>query len=142
MSDVPAHWELAPKIVAIRNKYAPETVLLGNGDVNTVEEAKIKTEESGFDGVMIGRGMFGNPWLFSERVPSLEERLKVMVKHTNLFQKIFKSDKDRDGGNLKNFDVMKKHFKAYVTGFDGARELRALLMETKNATEVKRIAEE
>ena len=142
MSDVPAHWELAQETVNMRSQYAPETILLGNGDINTMEDAESKTKESGFDGVMIGRGMFGNPWFFSGHIPSLEERLKVMVKHTNLFQEIFKSDKDRDGGSLKSFDVMKKHFKAYVTGFDGARELRALLMETKNATEVKRIAEE
>lgn len=137
MSDVPAHWELAPEIVAIRNQYAPQTLLLGNGDVNTVDEARSKTKESGFDGVMMGRGMFGNPWLFSEHIPSLDERFKVMIKHTELFEEKF-----RNGKNLKNFDVMKKHFKAYVNGFEGARELRALLMETTNAIEVKKIAEE
>ncbi len=142
MSDVPAHWELAPEIVALRNKYAPETLLLGNGDVNTLDEARAKVKESGFDGAMIGRGIFGNPWLFSGRIPSLKERLEAMCEHAELFEKTFKSDKDKEEGGLKPFDVMKKHFKAYVTGFDGARDLRALLMETKNAIEVRKTAEE
>ena len=142
MSDVPARWELAPEVKTLRDKYAPETILLGNGDVNNLTEAKERIKESGFDGVMIGRGMFGNPWLFADRVPSLEERLKVMVEHTELFQEIFKSDKEKEEGGLKNFDVMKKHFKAYVTGFDGAKDLRVKLMGTENASEVRHVTEE
>lgn len=142
MSKVPAHWELAGDIVALRDEYAPETILLGNGDINTIEDAEFKIKESGFDGIMIGRGIFGNPWLFSKRTPSLEERLQVMCEHTDLFQGIFKSDQDKENGNLKNFDVMKKHFKAYAMGFDGAKELRIRLMETENSVEVRKITEE
>ncbi len=142
MSDVPAHWEFAGDIVTLRNKYAPKTILLGNGDVNTLDDAKIKIKESGFDGVMIGRGIFGNPWLFSEHIPSLQERLETMCEHAELFEKTFRNDKDKKDGYLKSFDVMKKHFKAYVTGFSGARELRILLMEAKNATEVRKITKE
>ena len=60
---------------------------------------------------MIGRGIFGNPWLFAplhgkSAVPTLEEKLRVMVEHTKLFEKLL--------GDVKNFAVMKKHFKAYV----------------------------
>ena len=142
MSDVPAHWELALEIKALRDKYAPETILLGNGDVSTLDEAKVRVKESGFDGVMIGRGIFGNPWLFADHILSLQERLETMCEHTKLFQETFKSDKDRENGGLKNFDVMKKHFKAYVTGFHSAKELRILLMEAKNASEVMKITEE
>ena len=141
MSDVPAHWELARDILAMRNEYAPGTILLGNGDVSNLTEAKEKIKESGFDGVMLGRGIFGNPWLFSGRIPSLKERLEVMIEHTELFEKIFKSGEDKENGGLKNFDVMKKHFKAYVTGFDGAKDLRVMLMGTKNASEVRYITE-
>lgn len=134
MSDVAAHWELASQIVALRDKIAPDTLLLGNGDINSLKEAKIRVAESGFDGVMIGRGIFGNPWFFAGRTPELPERLGRMVKHTELFEKMFVG--------RKNFSVMKKHFKAYVSGFDGSKELRIRLMETKNAQEVREIVKD
>ncbi len=142
MSNVPAHWELMREIIALRDRYAPNTLILGNGDVGTLSEAKMRINESGADGVMIGRGIFGNPWFFSGSTPSLEERLTRMVEHTELFQELYKSNFTKEEGRLKNFDVMKKHYKAYVAGFDGAKELRALLMEAKNAVEVRRITEE
>ena len=140
MSDVPAHWELAHDIVTLRDRYAPDTLVLGNGDVGTLEEARQRIETSGMDGVMVGRGAFGNPWFFSGRTPDLRERLMRMIKHTELFEKMFRSDAKKN--RLKNFDIMKRHFKAYVTGFDGAKELRMQLMETKSAAEVGKIAEE
>ena len=86
---------------------------------------------------MIGRGIFGNPWLFSNKSVSdisIEERLKVMAEHTKLFEKLL--------GDIKSFSIMKKHFKAYVSGWEGAKELRIKLMETKNAQEVDKIVKE
>ena len=80
---------------------------------------------------MVGRGIFGNPWFFSGYKPSLTEKLKVMVEHTKLFEK--------DLGDIKSFDVMKKHYKAYVNDFRGAKELRIKLMEAKDSKEVERI---
>jgi nifR3 family TIM-barrel protein len=142
MSDVAAHWEHAPEIIELRSRYAPETVLLGNGDVATLAEARERCRTSGMDGVMFGRAMFGNPWFFSGKTPDLHERLAGMIRHTELFEKLYLSDRSKKDGRMKNFDVMKKHFKAYATGFDGAKELRALLMETENAMEVKKIIEE
>ena len=141
MLDVAAHWELAPDIIARRDCHAPNTIILGNGDINTLDEAYIKTEKSGMDGVMIGRGIFGNPWLFSKQTPHLHERLKCMMKHAELFEKIYKSDCDKSNGGLKGFDIMKKYFKAYASGFDGAKELRVLLMDAENAMEVREITE-
>lgn len=129
MSDVAAHWDLAPQIVALRDRYAPQTLLLGNGDLDTLEQAHVRVKESGMDGAMIGRGIFGNPWFFTGRKPDIREKLERMVRHTELFEKRFRG--------IKNFEVMKKHFKAYVMGFDGAKELRAQLMETDSAAEVK-----
>lgn len=136
MSLVDAHWELMPEIVEMKKSLNPEILLLGNGDVKTVVEARQKVEESGCDGVMIGRGIFGNPWLFNDPVPeiSLEERLKTMIEHTNIYEETFKG--------IKNFYIMKKHYKAYVTGFTGAADLRAKLMETDSADEVREIVEE
>ncbi|MDQ2933306.1 MAG: tRNA-dihydrouridine synthase [bacterium] len=150
MSDVPAHWELMPEIVKLRNEISPETLIIGNGDVYSTADAAEKVRSSGCDGVMIGRGIFGKPWLFNvehyeaEKAKTPEERLTVMVEHAKLFEKTFQpslklglAKKD-----IKNFAVMKKHFKAYVSGWDGAKELRVKLMETNNAKEVKKIVEE
>jgi nifR3 family TIM-barrel protein len=137
MSDVPAHWELMPNIVEIRNRVAPNTILLGNGDVSSLEDAKNKVKETGCDGVMIGRGIFGNPWFFSGRIVSEispKERLEVMLEHAKAFDKLL--------GDVKNFAIMKKHFKAYVSGWEGAKELRVKLMETNNLKEVNKIVKE
>ncbi len=133
MSDVPARWERVADAVKMRNQMQgdnKQTLILGNGDVKNLVEAQSRVDETGCDGVMIGRGIFGNPWLFDRdaREIPLEEKLRVMVEHTLLFKKYFE--------NIKSFDVMKKHYKAYVNGFDGAKDLRVLLMDCKNAKEV------
>ncbi|HLP86385.1 MAG TPA: tRNA-dihydrouridine synthase [Candidatus Paceibacterota bacterium] len=148
MSLVPARWEHVKEVVEIRNKMKLKTKIIGNGDVKSVKEGKKLMKEIGCDGVMIGRGIFGNPWLFSLERSFLEEersdgkgkslpkkaiskKLKVMLEHTKLFEKLL--------GKHKNFAVMKKHFKAYVSGFEGAKELRIELMNTRNAKEVENI---
>lgn len=133
MSKVPARWEFVKRAVEIRNELGSDTLILGNGDVLNIEDARKKCEETGADGVMLGRAIFGMPWLFSEKVPTLEERLLVMVEHTKLFEKNL--------GEVKNFAVMKKHYKAYVNGFNGAGDLRGKLMEAVNAQEVEDIVE-
>jgi nifR3 family TIM-barrel protein len=134
MSDVPARWDVIARAVQIRNELKSETIILGNGDVKNLAEAEKKVKETGVDGVMIGRGIFGNPWLFSGRgtEPTLEEKFRVMLEHTFLFEELF--------SGVKNFAIMKKHYKAYVEGFHGAKELRVKLMETNSAEEVERIA--
>ncbi len=133
MSKVPAHWEEMPKIMEfIKAKAGAERPLvLGNGDVNTITEAKQKILESGCDGVMLGRGIFGNPFLFSNYQPSIPERLNIMLEHTKLFEQLF--------AGLKPFEIMKKHYKAYLTGIGNAKELRIRLMETKTAAEAETI---
>lgn len=141
LSKVPAHWDQITKAVEIRNTYdsSPDrTLLLGNGDVVDLTDAQKKVDDTGCDGIMIGRGIFGNPWLFNRerdyRTISVEEKLRVMVEHTRLFEKLL--------GEHKSFMIMKKHYKAYINGFDGAKELRVKLMETKNAREVEDITNE
>ena len=145
MSLVPAHWDLMKRIVEIRNEMKVETLIIGNGDVMDTDEARRKCEETGCDGVMLGRAMFGNPWLFTSpptplldkergakgEVRSIQEKLQVMLEHTKLFEEML--------GKHKNFAIMKKHFKAYVSGWDGAKELRMKLMETENASRVEAI---
>ncbi|MCX6716119.1 MAG: tRNA-dihydrouridine synthase [Candidatus Taylorbacteria bacterium] len=134
MSDVPAHWELMPEIISLRNMISPSTLIIGNGDVESMEDARAKVNKYGCDGIMIGRGIFGKPWFFEKksRVRTPEERLKILVEHAKLFEKTFGGRK-----RLKNFAVMRKHFKAYVNGWDGAKELRAKLMKTETAREVE-----
>ncbi|MBC7836656.1 tRNA-dihydrouridine synthase [Acetobacteraceae bacterium] len=139
MSKVPAHWERIRRAVEIRNEVKSETLIIGNGDVLDLEDAKAKAEVSGADGVMLGRAIFGKPWLFSETFQhsvecwNVEKRLKVAVEHTQLFEELL--------GDIKSFAIMKKHFKAYVEGFSGAKELRMELMEAKSAGDVERIVE-
>jgi len=130
MSKVPAHWELAGEMIEIRNNCQSKTLLIGNGDVSTLADAKQKAKETGLDGIMIGRGIFGNPWFFSGKTPSREDRLSVLVEHAKLYEKLLPQ---------RPFAIMKKHIKAYVSGWDGAKELRIKLMECENADEIKTV---
>lgn len=134
MSKVPARWERVARAVLIRNELGSETLIFGNGDALSIEDARQKAEQSGADGVMLGRAIFGNPYLFHPEkdisTVSLEERLRVMVEHTKLFEELLPH---------KSFAIMKKHYKAYVHGFPGAVELRAELMEAKDARKVEQV---
>ena len=136
MSSVPANWDTIADAVRIRDEYKSKTLILGNGDVQDLADAEEKIQATGADGVMIGRGIFGNPWLFNRKIDyakmPVAEKLRVMVEHTYLFEKVL--------GEHKNFAIMKKHYKAYVNGFDGAKELRVKLMEgAETAADVERI---
>ena len=134
-SKLPARWERVKRVAEIVKKSGKEILVIGNGDVLNLEDGKNKAEKSGADGVMFGRAIFGNPWLFDlsgkSKSISIKEKLLVMVEHTELFEKIL--------GKEKNFAIMKKHYKAYANGFDGAKELRVKLMETANSKEVAKI---
>ncbi len=138
MSLVPARWEDVKKVVALRNELGVETLIIGNGDAKDLKDAREKAELSGADGVMLGRAIFGNPWLFDSRKEQGQittgERLLVMVEHTKLFEKKL--------GGIKNFAIMKKHYKAYAHGFDDAKELRGKLMEAENAKGIEKIVKE
>jgi nifR3 family TIM-barrel protein len=134
MSKVPARWERVARVVELRNELAPSVRIIGNGDALSLEDAHAKINQTKADGVMLGRAIFGNPWLFHPKKDisnvSLEERLLVMVEHTKLFAELLPH---------KNFAVMKKHYKAYVNGFHGAVELRAQLMEQNTPKEIEAV---
>lgn len=133
MSKVPAHWDEIKKVVEMRNEIAPKTLIIGNGDVASYEDGISKVKETGVDGIMIGRGIFKNLWIFkkSGKLPSLtiEERLNHLLKHSRLFVKTW--------GETKSFAILKKFYKIYISDFEGASELRVKFMETKNLTEVE-----
>lgn len=133
MSLVPADWELMKKAVEIRNKINPNVLLIGNGDVQDLEDARAKATETGCDGVMLGRAMFGNPWIFAGRKNEdtpLAEKLTALVELAYGFEKI---------SPPKHFAILKKHIKAFVTGFSGAAELRSKLMTAESASELERL---
>jgi tRNA-dihydrouridine synthase len=134
MSAVPAHWELLPKVVALRDKHAPHTLIIGNGDLKSLEEARAKIKETGADGMMLGRAIFGNPWLFTDRAVdsiSPRERIELLVTLARNFEELRPQ---------KSFHILKKHIKAFITGWDNAAELRGKLMETETADQLAAIA--
>jgi nifR3 family TIM-barrel protein len=139
MSKVAAHWERMPDLVALRDTYfsgKDKPFLLGNGDLATLAEAEQKCIQTGCDGAMIGRGIFGNPWFFNKHHTradiSVREQLEVMLEHTRVYW-------DTLVPKRKPFDYMKKHYKAYVHGFVGASELREKLYTATDYNEIEAI---
>ncbi len=110
MSKVPARWENVRDLVELRNKYNPEVKIIGNGDVSDLSQCKIRAQESGADGVMIGRGIFGNPWIFNAAVDkkTLTDKaiIESLLQHSDWFNKYL--------GDTKSFALMRKHYKSYL----------------------------
>ena len=73
LSKVPAQWGFVKRAVEIRNTMKSKTLIVGNGDVMNFDAARARANESGADGVMLGRAIFGNPYLFSNSA-ELENR--------------------------------------------------------------------
>ncbi len=132
MSKVPAHWELMPEIKKLRDKIAPQTLLVGNGDVEDRVHGLKLIEDSGIDGVMIGRGIFTNIFAFEHQQVehSKEELIDLLLYHLDLF------DSDRAS---KPYETLKRFFKIYIRDFSGSHELRAKLMESRNTAEARNI---
>ena len=136
MSDVPARWDTVARAVEIRNQCQgdalPLTAIVGNGDVKDIADARAKAAETKCDGVMLGRAIYGNPWLFSnsrELAHSPEERVRALSEHLALFDELL--------GDTVNYATMKKHFKTYISGWEGAKELRMKLMATETISEAQ-----
>ncbi|MDP3996468.1 MAG: tRNA-dihydrouridine synthase [bacterium] len=148
MSKVPARWERIKEVVKIRDALGSQALIFGNGDVSSIEDGVKRVGESLADGVMLGKAIFGRPDLFSdsrelennseEIFP--EKRLRIMIEHTKLFEDFFVNENSgKFLGVKKSFAIMKKHYKAYVSDFSKAKELRMKLMETENAHEVENV---
>jgi tRNA-dihydrouridine synthase len=138
LSKVPAHWEYMPEISKLRDTLAPDTVLIGNGDIHTLAEIKEKFQQYRLDGFMVGRGIFANPWIFNPKVDMLsvstKERIKLYLHHIDLFEERWHGE--------KNFALLKKFAKTYISNFDGAAEFRDRLMETQTMLELRTTLEE
>lgn len=135
MSDVPAHWELIPEIKKLRDEIAPQTFLTINGDIPNRTVGLELIEKYGVDGVMIGRGVFQNPFAFEKepREHTVDEYLNLLLLHLDLHEKYSKAYEERP------FKPLLRFFKIYVRGFHGAGSLRNMLMQTKSINEVREI---
>ncbi len=146
MSKVPARWERVKRAVEIRNMLAQtSTLIFGNGDIESVADAYAKVEATGCDGVMLGRAIFGNPFLFANLATAKQSsqiehpakllaksdnidpqlKLKALLAHIQLF--------DQNLGKVKSFAVMKKHFKSYLVGLLDVHDLKEELMNAESA---------
>ncbi|WP_144511446.1 tRNA-dihydrouridine synthase [Bacillus sp. FJAT-22090] len=133
MSKVDAHWELIPEIKKLRDRIAPNTLLTINGDIPDRQTGMELAQRYGVDGVMIGRGIFNNPFAF-EKEPkdhSSKELLDLLRLHLDLLEKYSKELEPRP------FKPLHRFFKIYVRGFSGSSELREQLMRTSSTEEVR-----
>ena len=138
MSKVPAEWEHAAEITALRDKISPSTKVVGNGDVLTRKQGEELAKKYNLDGIMIGRGIFQDPFVFAKESPweskVPEERIELLRHHAGLF--------DKTWGNERRYDTLKKFAKIYISGFEGAKELREQIMATEDYSELIRILTE
>lgn len=128
-----ADWDEIAKGAIIRNQLSPETKFVGNGDVISVLQGIEYAEKYKLDGIMIGRGIFHNPWFFdvNRTDPDKAERMAQLLLHTQLFEKTW--------AGKKNINILKRFYKIYTTNFVGAAQLRAFLMDAKTYEEVYQI---
>lgn len=132
----PAEWEQVKIAVAVKEEIKPEVRLLGNGDVFSWQNGKELMLQSGADGVMVGRGIFTNPWFFAENDSERDVHAKIglLENHIRLFTNTWESK--------RNFSILKRFFKIYVNGFSGASSFRASLMETHQAQDALQVIRE
>jgi tRNA-dihydrouridine synthase len=131
MSKVPAHWEIMPEIMKLRNEISKKTLIIGNGDILTRKEVGNKYKDYKCDGFMVGRGIFQNPWIFNNNIDinrvGTEDRIDLFIKHINLFDKTWKD---------KNPALLKKFCKAYINNFSDASSIREKIMDCNKTSEM------
>lgn len=137
MSKVPARWEEIAHIARLRDEISPDTKIIGNGDVETVAQAKELMSTHGLDGVMIGRGIFKDPYLFSgapeiweSKSPS--QKIDLYIAHLELYKSTYSEGERR-------FDPVKKFMKVYISGFDGASAIRDQVARTHSVDEAVKV---
>jgi tRNA-dihydrouridine synthase len=133
MSKVPAHWDQIGKVRELRDKVAPDTLIVGNGDVLSHAAGIELAEKYKLDGIMIGRGIFHDPYVFADNSPwdtiSKDDRINLYKKHVELFKSTWQ-DNDRPVYTLNKF------CKIYINGFENAKEMREQLMSSKSVDEL------
>lgn len=133
MSKVPADWGLIGKLRELRDEIAPDTLIVGNGDIESRQHGEKLVKKYKLDGVMIGRGVFEDPFVFSNDSPWEEftpkQKKELFTKHVKLFTKTWQPGE-------RKLVTLNKFCKIYIRGFDGAKELREKLMNAESATEL------
>jgi tRNA-dihydrouridine synthase len=133
MSKVPAHWDDIGHIRELRDEIAPGTLLVGNGDVTSYQQAHTLAAHYKLDGIMIGRGIFGDPFVFAQHNPwpdhTPEQRITLYQRHVQLFASTWKNGE-------RPVPTLNKFCKVYINGFDGAKELREKLMAARTTEEL------
>ena len=137
MSKVDAHWELIAAIKQMRDDIAPDTLLTINGDIPDRKTGLELAEKYGIDGVMIGRGIFHNPYAFEKepREHTSKELLGLLRLHLSLFDKYSKEES-------RLFKPLRRFFKIYIRGIRGASELRHQLMQTNTTDEARALLDD
>ncbi len=132
MSNGEANWDEIGHAVTLRNQLAPHIRIIGNGDVTSVEDAHSRIARYQTDGAMIGRGIFHNPWLFHpQKNIFIQDRISTLLQHLSLFES--------NWGEHKNFAILRRFFKIYLNGFDGASALRAQMMKANHFVEARKL---
>lgn len=134
MSFVDAHWELIPEIKKLRDEISPNTLITINGDILDRKMGLELVEKYGVDGVMIGRGIFQNPFAFEKqpREHSMKEHLDLFDYHLDYYEEIIKKEPQLE-------KVLNRLYKTYIRGFKGSRQMRDILVRTKSIKEVREI---
>lgn len=156
MSKSNPKWEAVKRAVEIRNVLSPNTLIMANGGIRTHTQGQEIVDFTGCDGIMMGKAVFGNPWLFDKTKKPIDitigEKLKVLIEHAQIFMEEMgdigvgtnkpelsfgkKSYTMKEMVPGKNFSILKKHFKAYCHGFPGAKELRINLMDASSLEDI------
>lgn len=133
MSKVPARWEDIQTIREMRDSIAPHTLIVGNGDVLSREQGEELAKKHGLDGIMIGRGIFADPFVFEPNTRwaqvSQEDKIKYYIKHVELFMQTYQ-------GKVRNWESLKRMAKLYVHGIENASSFRDKLMRSKSVEEM------
>lgn len=126
-----ADWEEIKKAVDIAK--GSNTLIWGNGDIQSRQQGIEYCQKYGVTGVLIGREALGNPWAFCDKVPDIREKFQTMVLHANLFQQIFPH---------RLFDGLRKNFLLYTSGHPHAKHLRAKLVRLNSLPELYALEDE
>lgn len=133
MSKVPAHWDLIGEVAVLRRELAPQMLLVGNGDVESRAQGIALAGHYGLDGIMVGRGVFHDPYVFAAESPwsnkTEAERIELYRQQVRLFADTWQNGE-------RNVKTLNRFCKVYINGFDGAKELREKLMEAQSTDEL------
>jgi tRNA-dihydrouridine synthase len=138
LSKVPADWDLIGDVRKMRDTVCPSTLIVGNGDITSRGQAIQLADKYQLDGVMIGRGIFQDPFLFSKDSPwggyTKEQKIELYQMHVELFAKTWQNGERR-------IETLNKFCKVYINGFDGAADLRQRLMNADSSSELLELLE-